>query len=178
MPSYESSYIKLQFVEWFDTIILPQTHTSVKLFFYWQGNSDRSTGAGACDYVKKPFSLMVLRERITALPERAEKRSNLYVDRRYQSDFASPDFFADGTRVRPGSAKCRLLAVLVKNSGRVLSRAALTDALREGGLIEENVHPVMESAETLTAQALSAGVPADLICAGLPRQWGQFSITA
>ncbi|MCI8543675.1 response regulator transcription factor [Acetatifactor aquisgranensis] len=128
--------------------------------------------------MKKPFSLMVLRERITALPERAEKRSNLYVDRRYQSDFASPDFFADGTRVRPGSAKCRLLAVLVKNAGRVLSRAALTDALREGGLIEENVHPVMESAETLTAQALSAGVPADLICAGLPRQWGQFSITA
>ena len=29
--------------------------------------------AGACDYVKKPFSLMVLRERIAALLERAEK---------------------------------------------------------------------------------------------------------
>ena len=30
----------------------------------------------------------------------------------------------------------------------------------EGGLIEENVHPVMESVETLAAQALSAVVPA------------------
>ncbi len=30
----------------------------------------------------------------------------------------------------------------------------------EGGLIEENVHPVIESVETLTAQALSAVVPA------------------
>lgn len=30
----------------------------------------------------------------------------------------------------------------------------------EGGLIEENVHPVIESLETLTAQALSAVVPA------------------
>lgn len=30
----------------------------------------------------------------------------------------------------------------------------------EGGLIEENVHPVMESVEALTAQALSAVVPA------------------
>lgn len=30
----------------------------------------------------------------------------------------------------------------------------------EGGLIEENVHPVMESVKTLTAQALSAVVPA------------------
>ena len=30
----------------------------------------------------------------------------------------------------------------------------------EGGLIEENVHPVMESVEALTAQALSAIIPA------------------
>ena len=32
-----------------------------------------------------------------------------------------------------GSTECRLLAVLVKNAGKVLSRAALTDALWEGG---------------------------------------------
>ena len=89
--------------------------------------------AGACDYVKKPFSLMVLRERIAALLERAEKRSELYVDRRYRFDFASLDFFVDGTRVYFGSTECKLLAVLVKNSGKVLSRAALTDALWEGG---------------------------------------------
>ena len=89
--------------------------------------------AGACDYVKKPFSLMVLRERIAALLERAEKRSNLYVDRRYRFDFASLDFSVDGTRVYLGSTECKLLAVLVKNSGKVLSRAALTDALWEGG---------------------------------------------
>lgn len=45
--------------------------------------------AGACDYVKKPFSLMVLRERIAALLERTEKRNDLYADRRYRFDFAS-----------------------------------------------------------------------------------------
>lgn len=89
--------------------------------------------AGACDYVKKPFSLMVLRERITALLERAEKRGDLYVDRRYRFDFASLDFFADGMRVYLGATESKLLAVLVKNAGKVLSRAALTDALWEGG---------------------------------------------
>lgn len=89
--------------------------------------------AGACDYVKKPFSLMVLKERITALLERTEKRSNLYVDRRFRFDFASLEFFVDGARVYPGSTECKLLAVLVKNSGKVLSRAVLTDALWEGG---------------------------------------------
>lgn len=89
--------------------------------------------AGACDYVKKPFSLMVLRERITALLERAEKRGDLYVDRRYRFDFASLDFFADGTRIYLGTTESKLLAILVKNAGKVLSRAALTDALWEGG---------------------------------------------
>lgn len=89
--------------------------------------------AGACDYVKKPFSLMVLRERIAALLERTEKRSDLYVDQRYRFDFTSLDFFVDGTRVYLGSTEYKLLAVLVKNAGNVLSRAALTDALWEGG---------------------------------------------
>lgn len=89
--------------------------------------------AGACDYVKKPFSLMVLRERIAALLERAEGRNDLYTDRRYRFDFASLDFFVDGARVYLGSTECKLLAALVKNAGRVLSRAALTDALWEGG---------------------------------------------
>ena len=70
--------------------------------------------AGASDYVKKPFSLMVLRERIAALLERAERRSELYLDRRYRFDFASLDFFVDGTRVYLGSTEYKLLAVLVK----------------------------------------------------------------
>ena len=89
--------------------------------------------AGACDYVKKPFSLMVLRERIAALLERTEKRSDLYVDRRYRFDFTSLDFFVDGIKVYLGSTEYKLLAVLVKNAGNVLSRAVLTDALWEGG---------------------------------------------
>lgn len=89
--------------------------------------------AGACDYVKKPFSLMVLRERIAALLERAEKRSDLYTDRRYRFDFAALDFFVDGARVSLGSTEYKLLAALVSNAGKVLSRAVLTDALWEGG---------------------------------------------
>lgn len=89
--------------------------------------------AGACDYVKKPFSLMVLRERIAALLERGEKRSDLYVDRRYRFDFGAMDFSVDGERVYLGSTEYKLLAVLVKNADHVLSRTALTDALWEGG---------------------------------------------
>ena len=89
--------------------------------------------AGACDYVKKPFSLMVLRERIAALLERAKRQSDLYVDRRYRFDFEALNFFVNGARVSLGSTEYKLLAVLVRNAGRVISRAALTDALWDGG---------------------------------------------
>ena len=89
--------------------------------------------AGACDYVKKPFSLMVLRERIAALLERAKRQSDLYVDRRYRFDFEALNFFVNGARVSLGSTEYKLLAVLVRNAGKVLSRAALTDALWDGG---------------------------------------------
>ena len=105
--------------------------------------------AGACDYVKKPFSLMVLRERIAALLERAEKRSNLYVDRRYRFDFASLDFSVDGTRVYLGSTECKLLAVLVKNSalwegGEELNENALSVAVSRlrGRLGEKSVSTI------------------------------------
>lgn len=102
--------------------------------------------AGACDYVKKPFSLMVLKERISSLLERAEKQSDLYVDPRYRFDFASLDFLVDGTRIFLSSTECKLLAILVKNSGKVLSRAALTDALWEGGVeLNENALSVAVS---------------------------------
>ena len=89
--------------------------------------------AGAWDYVKKPFSLMALRERIAALLERGEQKSSLYIDRRYRFDFEALDFWADGARVQLGATEYKLLAALVKNAGKVLSRAALTDALWEGG---------------------------------------------
>lgn len=89
--------------------------------------------AGACDYVKKPFSLMVLRERIAALLERTEKRADFYADRRYWFDFGAMDFFVDGERVYLGVTECKLLAILVKNAGQVLTRSVLTDALWEGG---------------------------------------------
>ena len=89
--------------------------------------------AGCCDYVKKPFSLMVLRERIAALLERSKQRKDVYIDQRYRFDFASLDFWVDEERVYLSSTEYKLLAVLVRNAGRVLTRSALADALWEGG---------------------------------------------
>lgn len=103
--------------------------------------------AGCCDYVKKPFSLMVLQERITALLERSEKRNDLYIDQRYRFDFASLDFRVDDERVYLSSSEYKLLAVLVRNAGKVLTRSALADALWDGGdeYVNENALSVTVS---------------------------------
>lgn len=103
--------------------------------------------AGCCDYVKKPFSLMVLKERIAALLERSEKRKDIYIDQRYRFDFAALDFRVDDERVYLSSTEYKLLAVLVRNVGRLLTRSALADALWEGGndYVNENALSVTVS---------------------------------
>lgn len=124
--------------------------------------------AGACDYVKKPFSLMVLRERIAALLERSEKRNDLYTDRRYYFDFSSLDFRVDDRRITLSSTEYKLLAILVRNAGQVMSRTALADALWEGG--EDFIN---ENALSVTVSRLRARLGENSICTvyGLGYMW-------
>lgn len=124
--------------------------------------------AGACDYVKKPFSLMVLRERIAALLERSEKRNDLYTDRRYYFDFSSLDFRVDDRRISLSSTEYKLLAVLVRNAGQVMSRTVLADALWEGG--EDFVN---ENALSVTVSRLRVRLGENSICTvyGLGYMW-------
>ncbi len=81
----------------------------------------RGLGAGADDYVTKPFNLDVLRARIKALLRRSVEPE------RYQSgnclfDFAGHQFFHGGEEVRLGMAEQKLLYLFVKNPSRVLER--------------------------------------------------------
>ena len=84
--------------------------------------------AGACDYVKKPFSLTVLQERIAAA---LRKRSpNLvYEDNRFRFDFTELIFSVDGQRVFLSAAEQKLLAVFCAHKGQILERQTLTERL-------------------------------------------------
>lgn len=87
--------------------------------------------AGAYDYMKKPFSLMVLKERVRRLllTGSGGNPSASYVSGRYEFHFDTLDFRADGQPVILSASEARLLAVLVKNAGRVVSRSSLVEAL-------------------------------------------------
>ena len=88
--------------------------------------------AGACDYMKKPFSLMVLRERVGRLLRAGTDGFGggaLYESGRYRFRFDTLEFSADGRPIALSSSEARLLSVLVQNAGRVVSRGILIDAL-------------------------------------------------
>jgi len=95
--------------------------------------------AGACDYVKKPFSLTILQERISAAL-RKRSPNHIYEDARFRFDFTGLTFSADGQRVILSSTEQKLLAVFCAHKGQILERQTLVDKIWacESDYIDEN----------------------------------------
>ncbi len=89
--------------------------------------------AGACDYMKKPFSLMVLRERVGKMLRSSDRGGVRYEAGRYQFRFDTLEFTVNSHPVILSSSEARLLSVLVKNAGRIVNRGTLIDALWDCG---------------------------------------------
>ena len=95
--------------------------------------------AGACDYVKKPFSLTILQERISAAL-RKRSPNHVYEDSRFRFDFTELTFSADGQRVILSSTEQKLLAVFCAHKGQILERQTLVDKIWscDSDYIDEN----------------------------------------
>ena len=89
--------------------------------------------AGACDYMKKPFSLMVLKERVEKLLRYGESGGVEYESGRYRFRFDTLEFSVGGQAVFLSASEARLLSVLVKSAGKIVSRNTLIDALWDCG---------------------------------------------
>lgn len=84
--------------------------------------------AGACDYVKKPFSLTILQERIAAAL-RKRSPNHIYEDSRFRFDFTELVFSADGQKITLSTAEQKLLAVFCAHKGQLLERQTLVDRI-------------------------------------------------
>lgn len=83
---------------------------------------------GACDYIKKPFSLTILQERIAAAL-RKRTPNHIYEDSRFHFDFTDLTFSADGMRIDLSSTEQKLLAVFCNHKGQILERQMLVDKI-------------------------------------------------
>ena len=95
--------------------------------------------AGACDYVKKPFSLTILQERIAAAL-RKRSPNHIYEDSRFRFDFTELVFSADGVRVILSATEQKLLSIFCNHKGQILERQTLVDKIWscESDYIDEN----------------------------------------
>lgn len=97
---------------------------------------------GGDDYITKPFSLMVLRARVSALLRRMSEDTLAHVVKidQYKFDFEHLEFFNGDEKVQLSLTEQKLLKVLIQHKGLTLPRATLVDKIwsNEGDFVDEN----------------------------------------
>lgn len=87
---------------------------------------------GADDYVTKPFSLSILRERIFALLRRYESakvKENIVVENELTINYDKIQVFKNGELLNLTPTEFRLLKAFATNKGKVLTRSILLEEL-------------------------------------------------
>lgn len=104
----------------------------------------RGLALGAEDYITKPFSLMVLRARITKVLRRRREEKTEYACGPLHFDFSAMRFTRNGEEIVLSRTEQKLLKLLVENEGIVLKRELLTDRIWDGTeYVDENALSVM-----------------------------------
>lgn len=88
--------------------------------------------SGGDDYVTKPFSLIILRERVLALLRRfgrAEKESNVLKIDEFEFDFDKMTVAKDGINIDLAPTEYKLLKGLVQSKGKVMTRQKLLELI-------------------------------------------------
>lgn len=89
----------------------------------------RAFKSGGDDYVMKPFSITVLRERIKAVRRRQKGQIDEYRDQRYHFNFTAMQYYCDGDLVVLNPNEQKLLKHLITNNKQIVSREQLLEAV-------------------------------------------------
>lgn len=96
--------------------------------------------SGADDYITKPFSLPVLRKRISAVLKRNEVLGDVYSDGFLTVDFTKLTASAGGKNISFTPTEYKLLNIFIKSKGSVLTRQILLEKLWDdkGNFVDEH----------------------------------------
>lgn len=108
---------------------------------------------GGDDYIQKPYSLAVLLAKVRAVLKRYGSREQTkYEDGRLTVDFNSREVLVDREPVKLTSLEFKLLAYLVQNAGRVISKQELFEKVWEDkftgdGTLNVHIRKIREAIE-------------------------------
>lgn len=108
---------------------------------------------GGDDYIQKPYSLSVLLAKVKAVLKRyGSKEPEKYTDGRLTVDFYAKQVLVDEIPVKMTSLEFRLLAYLIQNAGRVISKQELFEKVWEDkftgdGTLNVHVRKIREAIE-------------------------------
>ena len=98
-------------------------NSQVPIILLTVNNMEVDIVAGANDYITKPFSLMVLRARVSVQlrNKNAAAKNSMELDG-FEFYFDKMEFFKDGEPIELSKTEQKLLRVLCENRGKVLKR--------------------------------------------------------
>jgi len=108
---------------------------------------------GGDDYIQKPYSLSVLLAKVKAVLKRyGKKELEKYADGRLTVDFNARQVFVDKVPVKLTSLEFRLLAYLIQNAGRMISKQELFEKVWEDkftgdGTLNVHIRKIREAIE-------------------------------
>lgn len=96
--------------------------------------------AGGDDYITKPFSLPILKERIKAVLKRGMAQNDIYSFKELKFDFHELRLTKNDLEIPITRIEVKLLELFIKNKGRVLTRDQILDKIWDvdGDFIDEN----------------------------------------
>ncbi len=108
---------------------------------------------GGDDYIQKPYSLSVLLAKVKAVLKRyGGKETTKYSDGRLTVDFDARQVLVDGISVKLTSLEFKLLAYLIQNAGRMISKQELFEKVWEDkftgdGTLNVHIRKIREAIE-------------------------------
>lgn len=95
---------------------------------------------GGDDYITKPFSLPVLKERIKVLLKQGKSENNIYFFKELKFDFQKLCLLKNDMEIPITRIEVKLLELFIKNKGKVLTRDQILEKIWDidGDFIEEN----------------------------------------